>query len=134
MADLHWERKAAGVYETMFYCNGYRYKILKDDAYNNWRAYYLWDHMSEKKWKRLRTYSADTLKQAKVQCDNHNARPRAKWKLMGKQESGKYEGQYVYNEIDRDGQPFRYRTHFLDPVSYSNFVNDEEEEGKGEVA
>lgn len=126
--DLHWERKIAGLYETMFYAGEYRYRIEKDESYNTWRSYYMYRNSTEKKWKRLRSYggSAETLKEAKKACQMHNQRPRAKWKCFGKQESGKYEGQYVFRELDRRGEPYMYRVHFMDPQTYMTVLTDDE--------
>lgn len=126
MADLHWERQMAGLYQTMFYANGYKYRIEKDESYNLWRAYYMWDKSSDKKWKRLRTsWSCETLKEAKKYCQNHNERPRAKWKLIGKVPDGKFAGQYAYQELDRRGEPYKYRTQYIDPLSYMTFIDDD---------
>lgn len=136
MSDLHWERKEAGFYETMFYSNKYRYRIIKDVNYNNWRSYYIWFNATEKKWVRLRTWAgtSETLKEAKEMCRKHNERPRNKWKLMGKvvEEHHKNFGHYIYQELDRRGEPYKYRNYFLDPASYSTEIDDDNE--KGEVA
>jgi len=133
MADLYWNRLMAGTYETQFFANGYKYRIEKDESYNTWRIWYMWDKSTDKKWKRIRNfYSSDTLKDSKRYCQQHNDRPRAKWKLVEKEVDGKNAGQYKWQELDRDGEPYRYRAYYMQPEDLFTIIDDDER--KGEIA
>lgn len=134
--DLHWERQEAGVYETVFYANGYRYRIIKKDPYYDskprWYAYYRW-HKTIKsddkplEWTIMRSTWSDTLKEAKEKCLKHNMRPRTKYKFMGRvtqeQIDEKFHrperlGQLVFVAIDRDGKVRPYSTKYLTQEEY----------------
>ena len=81
--DLHWEYMRAGLYETQFWCNGYRYKVEKDEFYNNeWRLYYIWYHSNKRprEWKRYGEIQK-TKKEAQELARRHNMKPRTKYKF-----------------------------------------------------
>jgi hypothetical protein len=84
--DLHWEYLRAGLYETQFWCNGFRYKIEKDDYYNNeWRLYFIWYHSKKRprEWKRHGDV-CKTKKEAQELARRHNIKPRQKYKYVGR--------------------------------------------------
>lgn len=124
--DLHWERVRAGRYRTIFWANGYRYKVEKDPVWaNTWFAYYMWDRSTEKQWKKLPTSrfgsSYTTLRHAKSKCYAHNLQPRVKYKFVGRLLTG-YKGSIKYGflqfkEIDRKtGDVNRYaNSKYIDP-------------------
>lgn len=131
--DLHWERLSAGIYETMYWANGYKYKITNVNAIygppNAWQVLYRWNKSLDKQtWKSLYkaggySSSYDTLKEAKVAAHRHNLRPRRKWKFVCKVTDAKtltyYQrenvGMYLYQEENKDGTLISYQKRFLDP-------------------
>lgn len=137
--DLHWERIVAGKYETLYYANGYKYRIEKEEAryYQTtpeWVIYYKWYHSTEKKWKRMSGFSSiqSTLKEAKATCTRHNVRPRAKYKYIGRANKDnilnsqhQYLGFLLFQQVDRrNGTPITYRTHFMDPSAVFKEIRD----------
>ena len=140
--ELHWDRVNAGVYQTMFYANGYKYYIERfmDRRTPRWRAYYVWDKQKDKK--NLRElyhtkHAFDTLKTAKRACWVHNMRPRTKYKFIGRaQRVGKYPASHpgdrdnrfssvrwntlVFQEVKRDGQLDTWNPKFVDPQIFGH--------------
>ncbi|UOW93400.1 hypothetical protein SEA_LABELLE_75 [Mycobacterium phage Labelle] len=137
--DLHWERVEAGLYQTMFWANGYKYEIRKDDYYaNTWRVYYKWHKDSTKKWRQLTRYggSFTTLKESKRYAVAHNMHPRRRYKFFGrvtkdnpniKDHTGvkyvlkRYEGHLMFGEVDKKGQRKSnslYGYEFISPEKY----------------
>jgi len=133
--DLHWERKAAGIYETVFYANGYRYRILKKenhyDTKPRWYGYYRWHkwpNNREPQWQLMRAVYSDTLKEAKEKCLKHNLKPRTKYLYRGRvtqqhvddrEHDKKYLGHHIFVPIDRyTGQPSKYTIKYISEEQY----------------
>lgn len=138
--DLHWDRVNAGVYQTMFYANGYKYYIERfmDRRTPRWRAYYVWDKQKDKKNLRNlyhRPHAFDTLKIAKRACLIHNMKPRTKWKFIGRaQNIGKTPAAHpgdknnrfsstrwntlVFRQIRPNGEQDTWNPKFVDPIIF----------------
>lgn len=132
--DLHWERREAGIYETIYWANDYKYRVENENrntGYSSqgaWKTWYMWRHDSRKVWRRIRGVMSthDTLKYAKRICLSHNLYPRTKYKLIGRvtEETvgkpgqhymGKYLGFYLYREVDRKGNEMKFHNYYLNP-------------------
>jgi hypothetical protein len=140
--DLHWERKSAGEYETAFYANGYRYRIIKKDPYYDsrprWYIYYRWDKSSRSdskplEWVQARMTYSETLKEAKEKCLRHNLLPRTKYKFVGRvtkkdvqdrEHSSRHLGDYIFIALDKEGKPKPYSTKYVKPEDW--FKNNEQ--------
>ena len=145
--DLHWERVSAGNYRTMFWANGYRYKIEKDDYYaNTWHVWYKWDKWTDKKkWVKLtRGYGStvETLKAAKRNCTSHNLRPRRKFKFIKRMTAedvgtrygmSRYLGFLKFQEVDREGKIFQHTAYYMNPKEIGG-IDPEEERRQKEIA
>lgn len=134
--DLHWERKSAGEYETVFYANGYRYRILKRDTHYDsrprWYIYYRWHkklvHDSKPvEWVPTRITYSDTLKEAKQKCLRHNLHPRTRYKFAGRvtqkhidnrEHTSKHLGDFIFIAIDKHGNPMPYSTRYVKPEDW----------------
>lgn len=134
--DLHWERKSAGEYETAFYANGYRYRIVKKENYYDtrpkWYVYYRWHKWirSDDKpleWKPSKMTYAETLKEAKANCLKHNMRPRTKYRFAGRVTPEDVRqrihlpstlGNLIFIPIDNNGLPTKYRYKYLSEEQY----------------
>lgn len=82
--DLHWDRMYAGHYETQWFVNKYRYKIIGEGI--DWACYYMYYAQDPDKrvWRALRYAQTDRLKHAKELCAAHNISPRRKWRIAGR--------------------------------------------------
>lgn len=87
MSDLYWERLYAGHYETIYFVNGYKYKVVGEGT--EWNCYYKYKSPNSKKvsdWRPLRYGYSDRMKQAKNLCRMHNENPRTKYKVVGRED------------------------------------------------
>jgi hypothetical protein len=97
MGDLYWERIAAGHYETQWFVNKYKYKILGEGI--EWEAYYIYQTKDPAKrvWRRVRYGNSDRLKGAKILCQEHNNNPRRIFKIGVRSKQKAYRNrEYVY--------------------------------------
>lgn len=136
MNDLYWDRIYAGHYETQFYVNNYKYKVIGEGI--EWEAYYMYctKDRAKRQWRRLRYGASDRLKGAKTLCQIHNANPRRKFKIAGRSKYKVYRnGQYVeverldFKEVikKRDGTEFlqSYGTyHFEIPAFFESYSSE----------
>jgi hypothetical protein len=86
MTDLYWDRIYAGHYETTYYVNKYKYKVIGEGI--QWEAFYMYYTKDPAKriWRRLpHTYTISRMKSAKRACETHNARPRRKFVVDGRE-------------------------------------------------
>lgn len=134
VGDLHWEFLEAGEYETEYFVNGYKYRVVKDTYTPNiWYAYYQWHKTPAKNrvWKRLRrgySSSHDTKKAAQTACWTHNQKPRSRWKYVGAvseettdyNEKKNYVGWLKYERVNAEtGEPLKYPDHrYLNPGTF----------------
>jgi hypothetical protein len=134
--DLHWERKTAGVYETAFYANGYRYRIVKKDSLYDttprWYVFYRWHNWLRPddkplEWKPARMTYSNTLKDAKENCLKHNIKPRTKYKFVGRVTPADVQkrvypasqiGNLVFAPVDNNGIPMPYRLKYVSEKQY----------------
>lgn len=124
MSDLYWERLQAGIYETVYFSNYYKYRITGEGT--DWRCYYQWYFDTEKQWKYMPRGHTDRLKAAKRSCEIHNENPKRKFKFCGRVEGGINDGKLMYKELHKvknretgetEWQESRYSHYTLDPRS-----------------
>lgn len=134
VGDLHWEFLGAGEYETEYFVNGYKYRVVKDGySPNIWYAYYKWHKTprQNRQWKRLRYgygSSHDTKKAAQTACWTHNQKPRSKWKYIeavSKENAKTYDdrqhiGWLKYEQVNSEtGEKLRFTaTRYLNPGNF----------------
>lgn len=88
--EVEFEFLRAGVYESLWWNNGYRYRIEKDDYLNVWNLYYIFakhpvSDDGKVQWIRLNKFSGQTtLKATKSYANFHNLNPREKYKFVGR--------------------------------------------------
>lgn len=104
MSDLYWDRISAGLYETQFFVNGYKYRVTGEGI--EWEAFYMFRTKDPRKreWRQLRYGRADRLKQAKVLCSLHNQNPRRKFVVGDRDTKRKYvSSTSEFKEVERIG-------------------------------
>lgn len=106
MSDLYWDRMEAGHYETTYFTNKYRYKIIGEGI--EWECYYMFYTKFQKN-RRWRLFlHTDRLKGAKNKCWEHNQNPRTTWKLVGRKEESYNKGKFKIvwaEQVPKAGYP-----------------------------